>query len=334
MTNSRLPEVAPHWLTVKSFLRDRINQPIDIGIQNGGVLKYQILGQIGRLSFEFPGDRIPAILTRWPAVRIQESQGSINVVTSGASEDGGLEGVHAIVESALRINKEKAEPFADSLVTALRQYRKLVAVQGLNQQVLLGLLGELIVFDEMTTLAGFDRSISAWHTREDSIHDFDMGTWDLEVKTTGRSNRIHRISSLAQMTPTDGRRLFLISIHLLEAGLNEDATYSLPSVFQEISEKLRNYSSVLHDAFIDRVDRVLEKADLDTEALAKLELPRYRLRASNRLIEVNARCPRITRDIIESDDDMKARISGVEYDIDCEGLGTDEFVLTGTTDEV
>jgi len=334
MTDRKISEVAPYWSTVESFLKARASQPIDIRIANGGILKYQILGQMGRLSFEFPGSSIPASLSRWKAVQIRNSDEKIYLTTNGNSEDGGLQGVHAIIESALRINQESSTPFAESLATALRQYRKLVAAEQLNQQILLGLLGELIVFDMIRSKMGFDGALAAWHVKENSIHDFDLGKWDLEVKTTARASRIHRISSLAQMEPLENRRLFLMSVHLVEVGIEDEGSISLPQLFLQIAGIVREYSADLHQAFVERVNLVLEKADLDSDSLGGLTLPAYRQKNPPRLIEVDSLFPRITRSTISGDNIVKARISNVEYDIDCEDLGTEEFALDGEINEI
>lgn len=334
MDAHQIPDVAPHWTAIESFLKSRFNQPIDIHIASGGILKYQVLGQLGKLSFEFPGQEVPAILTRWKAVHIRQLPESILITASGATNEEGLKGVHEIFETALRMNMDNPVPFANSLTFALQQYRKLVAGEDLNQQVLLGLLGELIVLDMIRSQIGFDKAISAWHAKEDSLHDFDMGSWDLEVKTTRRASRIHRISSLAQLDPSENRRLFLMSIHLIEAGQPDEDTFSLKTFVNKISNLLSPYDRELQTQFIDRVNLVLDKVSFDADELTRNEIPYYRFRSPIRIVEVDSHFPRITKSTISCDESLKNRITSVEYDIDCEDLGSENFNLFGGPNDI
>jgi len=331
MIESNIPEVVPYWSTIDSFLKMHANQVIEVRIANGGTLNYQVLGQMGRLRFEFSGDSVPVILSRWKAVQINQTGDSILILTNGSSDDGGLQGVHAIIESALRISRESEvqTPFADSLASALRQYRKLVASEELNKEVLLGLMGELYVLDGIRKEVGFQVAIESWHAKENSIHDFDMGTWDLEVKTTSRSSRIHRISSLGQLEPSGKRPLFLLSMHLVEAGVKDLTSLSLSAIYFKISRLVQQYNKDLYITFVDRVNLVLENANLEVDLLDSLDLPSFNERGPSRLIQINSEFPRITPSTILIQPSAKSRISNVEYDVDCDQLGTEDFQFTG-----
>ena len=72
----------------------------------------------------------------------------------------------------------------------------------------LGLWGELLTILQVAEPAPL---VDAWHAKVDARFDFATEGERLEVKTTGRSQRVHRFS-LEQLLPVDGTRTRVVSI--------------------------------------------------------------------------------------------------------------------------
>jgi hypothetical protein len=86
---------------------------------------------------------------------------------------------------------------------------------GLSRLETIGLIGELIVLEEL--LAASPDSLSAWQAPDDGLHDFQRYGQALEVKTgLGPSSSI-TISKLDQLDAAGLRQLELLHVRLVEA---------------------------------------------------------------------------------------------------------------------
>lgn len=85
---------------------------------------------------------------------------------------------------------------------------------GLSRLETIGLMGELLVLEQL--LAADPRSLSAWKSPENGLHDFETSGHAVEVKTgLGPSSSI-TISKLDQLDSTGLRRLELLHVRLVE----------------------------------------------------------------------------------------------------------------------
>lgn len=103
----------------------------------------------------------------------------------------------------------------------LASYRELLSSLGrLSDDQELGLFGELLVLDRLIGSIGARRAVDSWRgpTREE--HDFGLGDFDIEVKTTLTEDRSHHISSMTQLEPSPARSLWLVSVQLTTRGID------------------------------------------------------------------------------------------------------------------
>ncbi|QQO18599.1 PD-(D/E)XK motif protein [Bradyrhizobium diazoefficiens] len=85
---------------------------------------------------------------------------------------------------------------------------------GLSRQETIGLLGELLVLEQL--LSADRRRLSAWKSPEDGLHDFESNGHALEIKTgLGPSSSI-TISKLDQLDLMGLRQLDLLHVRLIE----------------------------------------------------------------------------------------------------------------------
>jgi hypothetical protein len=331
MVQNDLPEIAPLWLTVVSFMADNLDADIEIQLGNGSILEYEIVGTFKSLRLHFEAKHLPQILRTWKSVDAGFISGYLTIRTKLAVDSDGLRGFHSIVEAAIYHNIRFGCSFEESLVASLKEYRSLVAAEELNQNVIVGLLGELLAFEEIRKALGYEFALHSWHSKHDAIHDFDMGTWDLEVKTTTRADRVHKISSIHQLENSPERPLYLMSIQICEADQDSAERFNLSDLLGNISIGLERLDRKLKEDFQARVNLVLSEADLNFDEVFEIEMQHYRLRSKTRLIHVSSDFPRVTPGALKTPIEV-ARIVGIEYEINCMELGSDAYSMKVNND--
>jgi hypothetical protein len=203
---------------------------------------------------------------------------------------------------------------AGALAYALGEYRQLLAMDDtLSAERLLGLFGELWTLKQLIAHNGavFVRS---WLGPVPLIHDFRFGSIELEVKTTKANIRSHRINGAAQLMPSPGCDLYMISIQAQETGPGGGA--SVPELVQEIAMGLATYPPYGTD-FESRLRSVgyVQEHEMHYDA-------RFILRTPPVAILIDSSFPRITIDQVNSiNPEVASRISGLEYTLDVSGLG-------------
>lgn len=83
-----------------------------------------------------------------------------------------------------------------------------------------GLFGELKVLQLLIERYG-SQMIKCWEGAKSDAHDFRIGKYELEVKSTRSVRAIHTISSLEQLEISAGFHLYLISVRLKSDGFGE-----------------------------------------------------------------------------------------------------------------
>ena len=152
-------------------------------------------------------------------------------------------------------------------------------------------------------------AVAAWRGPNGDEHDFDLGSEDLEVKSTTSEKRVHWISSLSQLNPTPGRRLWLLSIQLT-TGLGEAMTIA------ELIGKLR---SRLAGTDQDVFEQKLYAAGWRDRYGPKTRR-RFRLRSTPLLLPVKADFPALTQDRVAATGMPLSRLREIAYSIDVAGL--------------
>jgi hypothetical protein len=200
--------------------------------------------------------------------------------------------------------------FATAVVDTLADFRELLeGASGLSADREVGLFGELTVLDCLVSTAGPTLALAAWRGPNGDEHDFDLGSGDLEVKSTTSEKRIHWIGSLSQLVPTPGRTLWLLSVQLT-TGLGEAMTIA------EIVAKLR---SRLVGADLDTFEKKVYAAGWRDKYSAKIRR-RFMLRSIPRLLPVDAEFPALTADRLAAVGMPLSRLREISYSIDVAGL--------------
>jgi hypothetical protein len=200
--------------------------------------------------------------------------------------------------------------FAQAVIATLADFRELLeGASVLSSDREVGLFGELTVVDCLVSTLGGAQAVVAWRGPKGDEHDFDLGTGDLEVKSTLSEKRVHWIGSLSQLEPTLGRTLWLLSIQLT-TGIVDGLTIT------ELVAKLR---SRLVGADLEAFEKKLYSAGWQ-EKYRITTRRRFRLRSKPLLLPVDDAFPALTQDRIVAAGMPLSRLREIVYSIDVAGL--------------
>jgi hypothetical protein len=182
-----------------------------------------------------------------------------------------------------------------------------------------GLVGELLFLRRVAKHLGWEKAAASWLGPNSEEHDFVLPLVDVEVKSTTREQRVHRIASLTQLRPKSGRRLQLVSIQLTLAGENG---FSLPAMVASILTAAGRASSRAAD---------LVRSQIRSQGWEDEDAPNYTrllcLRAPIMTAAVSENFPAITPATLDSlGQEAASRIDRVSYMTNVDGLG----MLDGT----
>lgn len=215
--------------------------------------------------------------------------------------------LYAVADS---IQLEK-QGFAQATRNALEAFQELLAGDSrMSDEQELGLMGELLLLAHIIRNSNARRGLGGWRGALSEEHDFDFEADDIEVKTTSGELRHHWISSVTQLSPTKGRRLWLVSIQLTAAG---DGGFSLPEIIDRTSALL------VEDDLLQKFKGMLRKARWN-EAASHLFTRRMRLRTPPAIFEVTEEFPALTPSKL-AEKKLQGRVLQIKYLIDLTGLG-------------
>jgi hypothetical protein len=224
--------------------------------------------------------------------------------------DGNLAEVYATLRGVLdriQVSKVALSAAVESALDSLEEI--LAKRRGLSEDQQLGLAGELLTFVALADAEGVDSALEAWMGPLGEEHDFAISTGDVEVKVTLGERRQHWISSLTQLIPTPGRKLYVLSIQLTPAG--GGAGWSLP-VLADRARRLNESQASAVQLRLDGMGYRTNDADL--------YVSRWTLRSAPEFYLVDEQFPVITQDALSQVVPSTNRIVDVRYRIDLSGL--------------
>jgi Putative PD-(D/E)XK family member, (DUF4420) len=192
-----------------------------------------------------------------------------------------------------------------AFVARLRHWQKFleqVGPDGLSREKQQGLYGELWFLREcLIPIIGLPSAIKAWKGPSGAVHDFQVQSCAIEVKTTGtKEPQQIIIQSERQLDDTGLATLFL---YHLSIDVREGSGETLPTIVNSIRQLLED------DALSTEIyeDLLIDIGFLSTEA-AMYEKNKYRVRKES-IFHVRDAFPRI----IELD--LKSGVGAVKYSI-------------------
>lgn len=202
-----------------------------------------------------------------------------------------------------------------ALAGRLREWRALLAGVPLNERALVGLLGELWLFECLLSRDGAASAIDAWRAgASPEEHDFGLRDDDIEVKSTLSERRDHWVTSFLQLMPSGLRPLHVVSVQFTRAG---DSGFHAQDVVRRLHDLCLSHSgeaATQFDELMAGFDSVLREA---------AAMPRLRLRSQPMLVRVEPPVPAVTPVVLESalGRESLARLVRGEYVVNLDGLG-------------
>ena len=202
-------------------------------------------------------------------------------------------------------------PFYSATARSLAAYRELLLVRGrLSEEKVLGLIGELLVFEHLLGSIDESTAIDAWVGPQAEEHDFVLVDLDVEVKTTLNERRSHVIGSETQLQRSPGRPLWLISIQLTRGGAASSGD-TLGDVITRVSSFLTTGLTSMN-ARLEHIGWRAEEADLYPEKYLPRSRPKGYL--------VDERFPAITRSSLQRSIPSPELVGHVTYRVDVSDL--------------
>jgi Putative PD-(D/E)XK family member, (DUF4420) len=264
-----------------------------------------------------PGDPIPASPLAEVDLRTVSYLGDHMLEVSTRLRPLFVEFYGLMQDMADRVQLQGSDPVA-AFAETIRNWKALLRpTERMPDEMQVGLVGELWLLRRLMTVGG-SQAIDGWTGPAGEPHDFRLGTTEIEVKTTRRHRRLHRISSLEQLSPSSGRVLFVLSLMLQPAG--RLGGWTLPELVDEVRTLV-----AAAPTSADRLEQALLLTWRYSDAHASHYAQRLEMRHQPVLIEVADGFPRITRPMIEEAVGHEAhRVLGVDYELDLDGLGVAE----------
>jgi len=225
---------------------------------------------------------------------------------------------YAVLLTVADLIQTRGASVGRALTDALDGWRRLLgelSILSVDAQV--GLLGELWVAHRLLSSHGRS-AVNSWLGPTGQAHDFRFADIELEVKATRGAERRHMISSLTQLVPSPGLRLYLVSIQLASAGGSPGV--SVPTAVGRIQNQLGGATeeAALFFAHLDALGYRDEHAGLYSAE--------FRLRSAPVLIEADRSLPILSPVLLRDSfgPAAAARFENVTYTLNVEGLGWPE----------
>ncbi|WP_385620416.1 PD-(D/E)XK motif protein [Streptomyces sp. P8-A8] len=182
--------------------------------------------------------------------------------------------------------------------------------RGLGTEKRIGLIGELAALSAIARSKNWQTAVESWKGPYGEEHDFGLPGFDAEVKTTSSEHARHTIHGLGQLTPTDGRPLWLVSLQVTRGGADgRTLTDCVRSVRDQVSERA--------PVALNRLEQQLTAVGWDPE---HPDDERWHLRHAPITLAVDDQLPRMDIESIPAQ--YRDHIRDVTYTLDVSGIAS------------
>ena len=238
-----------------------------------------------------------------------DTQAWVMTIRSGFNEAGALALAGMIIDRL-----ERHDDMSGSIrhsVQTLKQLLEQFQLMSRGRQV--GLIGELLFLNHLADYLGDEAAVRSWLGPPREQHDFSLEGFDVEVKTTESDSRVHTVSSETQLMASPGRRLFLLSIQISEAGSDSEG-FSLEELVRDTRSRSAHAPELLEQRLIE--------AGWDDD-LSNLYSSRIVYHSEPLVYSVTEDFPSITRSAVDALP-RGERVAQVRYRIDLTGFQAED----------
>ena len=223
---------------------------------------------------------------------------------------GSLHSAYGILASVADRMQLDGESLAVAVPRAIAEHRYVVAGRvALSAEQEIGLYGELLLLESLMRSGSVKARIEGWAGPLSEEHDFVLGGFDVEVKTTSSERRSHFIGNLHQLVPLQGVPLWLVSIQI---------TRSVGGVGRTLTELIADVRAQAGSSVVD-LDNRLISAHWDDSARDLFTTP-WTLRSTPRSYRVDHAFPALTADRLLQAVPRSSFLSDVSYRLDVTDL--------------
>lgn len=163
-----------------------------------------------------------------------------------------------------------------------------------------GLWAELLVIEQSKNA---EYLIRAWHATASDKYDFNDGTDKIEVKSTGKSRRIHNFS-IEQLNPNKNSSLIIASLFTVESGIGKN----IFGLVELIEKKIKDRNLIFHISEI-----MAQTLGVDFEKAFELQFD-YQLAIDSLSFFESKAIPKI------ENTNIRQEISNINFDCDLSGI--------------
>lgn len=180
----------------------------------------------------------------------------------------------------------------------------------LSEEDQIGLICELLILDKLCKI-NLGNALKSWTGPLGEKHDFNFTNWNIEVKGTRKSKKIHTINGIDQLNPPSNKHLAFISFHLTTS--NKEHSINLPDLIDTL---IKNNFKKKPDLTV-RFNELL--AELGYSPIDAEEYRRFNVEViESSFFEVDEAFPKLTLSMLNKS--LSPRVSSVKYDISVNGL--------------
>lgn len=273
--------------------------------------------RVGLRSAAPTGDAVPASPLALVDIAIRRVGSEKMIEVSTGAQHLYKQFYAMLVDLADRIQLQ-GKAAAPGIADILQDWKTLLCeISLLSDDEQLGLLGEMWLLERLMLAEG-PPGFDSWVGASGEPHDFRRRSVEIEVKATRSTCRTHMVNGLAQLQPSTGHDVAILSLQFQPAGTGD--AVSLPEAVDRMRVLLRKDSDRLA-----RFERTLLKLGYRNEDAGNYS-ERLSLRSMPTLVPVNDCCPRITKKTLDLAIGIRPseRILEVHYRVDLEHLGHED----------
>lgn len=305
------------WSTVEYYVQSGLDTTFRMNGVGGPRIDYVVLNKDIELRVELSaGQHAPT--SKHPMILVEEVTVEGTRTARLRTADPTLQrDFHDMITAVAERMATRGQSLEQALAETLRKWNALLREpRSLLQSRQIGLLGELAVLSALADdeQVGWATAVGAWVGPTDEEHDFALADYDVEVKTTSATRSVHAIHGLGQLTPKQGRPLWLVSIQVTRGG---NAGITLCDMIEIVREKLTSHAP--HR--VTDLDDLLADASLDSR---NADEERWVLASAPRVFSVRNDFPRLDESLLAGlSPTNRSRIDQIGYRVDLTGLTPD-----------
>lgn len=298
------------WSHVEYYLKEGLAATLRMSALEATRVDYVIFGQEIALQVELAPRQHPPRSTL-PMIRIdQVLDDGRRMARIRTTDPALLRDFHDLLCAIASRIVDHGHPLDIAFAETVQAWSALISrTRSLDVEKSIGLLGELSVLRAASRdpAIGWDTAISAWAGSENEEHDFSLPDYDIEVKSTLSEYRRHVIHGIGQLTPKNGRDLWLVSLQFTGGGSSGHTLTECVEAVRATVRKSAPHRLALIDEHLAR--RGWSAAETDDR--------RWLLRSEPLVVPVDENLPRIDRSLLEClPEPHRTRIRDLCYSID------------------